>query len=92
VTRVLTLAVDRLEGRIAVLIADDGRELELPRRQLPKDARREGVVLRVELSERGEPIWSSARVDREEEQRRLDDARRRLDRLKATDPGGDVSL
>lgn len=91
-TLVLTLAVDRLEGRIAVLIGDDGREVELLRRQLPKDARREGAILHVELDESGGPIWSTARVDREEEQRRLDDARRRLERLKATDSGGDFSL
>ena len=91
-TRTLTLAVDRLEGKIAVLIADDGRELEVSRRQLPQDGRREGAVLRVDLNESGEPVWPSARVDREEEERRLDEARRRLDRLRATDPGGDVSL
>jgi hypothetical protein len=91
-SRTLTLVVDRLEGRIAVLIADDDSEIEVARRQLPKDGRREGAVLVVELDEESQPVWSSARVDREDEQRRLDDAQRRLDRLKATDPGGDVSL
>ena len=91
-TRILTLAVDRLEGKTAVLIGDDGRELEVSRRQLPQDGRREGAVLRVDLNERGELLWLSARVDREEEARRLDEARRRIDRLRSTDPGGDVSL
>jgi hypothetical protein len=91
-TRILTLAVDRLEARTAVLIADDGREYEVPRRQLPQDGRREGAVLRVDLSASGDPIWPSATVDREEEGRRLDEARRRLERLRSTDPGGDISL
>jgi len=91
-TRTLIFAVDRLEGRVAVLIADDGRELDVPRAKLPKDGRREGAIVNVELDQLNEPIWSTARVDRDEEHRRREDARRRLDRLKATDPGGDVSL
>ena len=91
-TRTLLLAVDRMEGKTAVLIADDDREFELPRRQLPKEARREGAVVRVNLDEGGKPLWATACVDRDEEHRRLEDARRRLDRLKSTDPGGDLSL
>ena len=91
-TRTLTFAVDRLEGDIAVLVGDDGRQLDIPRRQLPKDGQREGAVLRVEINEEGEPVWGHARVDREEERRRIADARERLRRLKATDPGGDISL
>ena len=91
-TRTLLLAVDRMEGKTAVLIADDDREFELPRRQLPKDARRQGAVIRVDLDERGAPLWATACADRDEERRRLDDARRRLERLKSKDPGGDVSL
>jgi hypothetical protein len=75
-----------------VLISGDGRELELPQRQLPKEARREGAVLHVDLDERAGPIWSTARPDCEEEQRRLDDARRRRERLRSTDPSGDLSL
>lgn len=91
-TRTITLVVDRLEGRTAVLIGDDDHEREVLRHKLPKDGRREGAVLRVELDQEAGPIWSTARVDRDEERRRLDDAQRRLDRLKATDPGGDISL
>lgn len=91
-TRAIILVVDRLEGRTAVLIDDDDREFTIPRRQLPDNGRREGAVLRVELDQEAGPIWSTARVDRDEERRRLDDAQRRLDRLKATDPGGDISL
>lgn len=88
----VTFTVDRLEARVAVLIDDDGRELEVARRRLPKDARREGAVVRVELDDDREPVWTTAAVDHEEERRRLGDARERLDRLKRSDPGGDVAL
>jgi hypothetical protein len=88
----IVYTVDRLEARVAILIDDDGRELEIPRRRLPKNARREGAVLRVELDGSGEPDWATAAVDAEEEERRLADARDRLNRLKQRDPGGDVVL
>ena len=88
----VTFTVDRLESRVAVLIDDDGRELEVARRRLPKDARREGAVLRVELDASGDPDWTTAAVDAEEEERRLGDARERLERLRRRDPGGDVVL
>jgi hypothetical protein len=88
----VTFTVDRLETRLAVLIDDDGREVEVARRQLPKDARREGAVLRVEVDASGDPDWSTAAIDTEEEERRLADARARLERLRGRDPGGDVVL
>ena len=88
----VTFTVDRLESRVAVLIDDDGRELEVARRRLPKDARREGAVFRVELDADGEPDWTTAALDAEEEGRRGADARARLARLKGRDPGGDVVL
>jgi len=85
--------VDRLEDKMAVLVADaDERQVDVPRRALPRDARREGAVLRVTLTDTGVPDWSTAEVDRAEEQRRLEEARERLDKLKASDPGGDISL
>lgn len=86
----VTFTVDRLEARVAVLLDDDGREFEVARRRLPKDARREGAVLRVEVDADGEPDWKTAAVDTDEEERRLGDARERLERLKGRDPGGDV--
>ena len=88
----VTFTVDRLDSRVAVLIDDDGRELEVARRRLPRDARREGAVLRVELDTSGEPDWATAAADTEEEERRLADARARLERLKGRNPGGDVVL
>lgn len=88
----VTFTVDRLEPRVAVLIDDDGRELEVARRRLPKDARREGAVLRVELDTNNELDWTTAAIDAEEEERRLADARARLERLRKRDPGGDVVL
>lgn len=91
-TRSRTITVDRLEGSVAVVVMDDGRQIDVPRRRLPKEGRREGAVMQVELNEKREPIWSTARVDRAEEQRRLEEARARLERLKSTDPGGDISL
>ena len=85
--------VDRLEGKVAVIIADDdGRHFDVPRSAIPKDARREGAVLRVKMSKAGEPDWNSAEVDRAEETRRLEDARKQLEKLKGSDPGGDISL
>jgi hypothetical protein len=53
---------------------------------------REGVVLRVRLDAGGKPDWSSATVDDAERERRLQEARDRLERLRRTDPGGDVVL
>jgi hypothetical protein len=88
----VTLTVDRLEARVALLIDDDGREREVARRRLPKDARREGAVLRVEIDADGGLDWTTAAVDAEEEKRRLADARERLERLRGRDPGGDVVL
>lgn len=88
-----TFVVDRIEGKMAVLVADaDERQIDVPRTALPKDARREGTVLRVQLDKTGQLDWSTAEVDRAEEQRRLEEARQRLDKLKASDPGGDISL
>ncbi|MGH7332219.1 MAG: DUF3006 domain-containing protein [Candidatus Rokuibacteriota bacterium] len=81
--------VDRMEGSIAVVIADDGRSFEVPRKVLPKGSG-EGTVLRVEGE--GVPDWSSAVIDAAERQRRLERARETLRRLGEADSGGDVQL
>ena len=82
--------VDRVEGKTAVVVGDDGRTFDVPTRDLPKGVR-EGTVLRVERA--AEPIdWSRAEIDAAERDRRLKAARKNLDRLSETDPGGDIEL
>ena len=83
--------VDRVEGRIAVLVADDdGETLDVPLNVLPHGLR-EGTVLRVTESE-GHPLWASAMLDEELRLRRLRQAETALNELKSRDPGGDIVL
>ena len=84
-------AVDRLEGDRVILIDDEGRQAERPQ---PSFAFRiaEGMVLRVPLDAHHQPNWAHAVRDEQAEQRRLNEARERLERLKRRDPGGDVRL
>ena len=83
--------VDRVEGRVAVLVADDdGCRTELPLARLP-DGVGEGAVLRVPQP-RGQPAWRRARVDEALRRARLEEAEGALDRLRRRDPGGDISL
>jgi hypothetical protein len=83
-------AVDRLEGKFAVVVGDDGKMIDVERSKLPRQVR-EGTVLRVRGGVTG-PDWSSAEVDRAEEERRRTAARKVLDDLKRSDPGGDIQL
>ena len=83
--------VDRVEGRIAVLVADDDEEtLDVPLNVLPHGLR-EGTVLRVTESE-GHPLWASAMLDEELRLKRLRQAETALHELKNRDPGGDIVL
>lgn len=84
--------VDRREGRMLVLVDDDDATVDVPADRLPKACRREGAVLRVPVDAAGDPLWSDARRDRAEEARRLADLARRAERLRRSDPGGDVVL
>jgi hypothetical protein len=84
-------SVDRLERAVAVLVGDDGVGRDVLKKTLPVKVR-EGVVLRVRLDAEGHPDWSSAAIDDAERERRLQEARDRLERLRGTDPGGDVVL
>ncbi len=84
-------AIDRLEGRMAVLVADDETIVDLPRRNLPARVR-EGTVLRVELGADGRPDWASAKIDDQERERRLKAAQEQLNRMSESDPGGDIKL
>lgn len=84
-------AVDRIEGPVAVLVGEDGREHAVPRARLPKGVV-EGCVLAAELGRTGRPKWASATLDEPERRRRMDEAERRLRELTRHDPGGDVVL
>lgn len=83
--------VDRIEGKIAVLIGDDGRSVDVPRQMLPAGVR-EGSVLQVRIGVDGSPDWSSGVLDEAEQERRVKTARETLARLGRRDPGGDVAL
>jgi hypothetical protein len=84
-------AVDRLERNIAVLVSDTGQTIDLPRLELP-DGLHEGSVLRVRFGAQNQPDWSSAVMDKEEEERRLKEAKNLLDEMKRSDRGGDITL
>jgi len=77
------LSLDRFEGKnksIAVLLADDGTALNVPKAFLPKWARTGDVlVLTIER-------------DAEETARLAAQTRQIQEDLKAKDPGGDLSL
>ena len=86
-----TWVVDRIEGEVAVLVADDNQEtLDMPLNILPRGLR-EGTVLRVTES-KGHPLWTSAMLDEELRLRSLKQAETALDELKNRDPGGDIVL
>jgi hypothetical protein len=84
-------AVDRLERNIVVLVSDTGETIDMPRVELPVGVR-EGAVLRVRFGAQNLPDWSSAVLDKEEEKRRLKEAKDILDDMKRSDPGGDITL
>jgi hypothetical protein len=77
------LSLDRFEGKnksIAVLVADDGTTLNVPKAFLPKGARTGDVlILTIER-------------DAEETARLAAQTRQIQKDLKAKDPGGDLSL
>lgn len=83
--------IDRLEGRIAVIVGDDGRTFDVPKRRLPPGSR-EGIVLRLETGGDQAPDWSRAVIDDAERTRRVEQARQLLRRLENSDPGGDITL
>lgn len=84
-------AVDRLEGEVAVLIADSGESTTVPVRELPTGIG-ERMVLRVPKDREGRPDWRSARIDEAETKRRKREAQEALKELRKRDPGGDIKL
>ncbi|HEU5261950.1 MAG TPA: DUF3006 domain-containing protein [Gemmatimonadales bacterium] len=83
--------IDRLEGRIAVIVGDDGRTFDVPKGRLPPGSR-EGMVLRLETEGGRAPDWSRAVIDDAERARRVQRAREMLRNLEESDPGGDITL
>ncbi|WP_165250730.1 DUF3006 domain-containing protein [Paludisphaera soli] len=79
----LQLSVDRFEGpdsSIAVLASEDGASLDVPRAWLPA-----GVAP-------GDVLTVTFRRDDEATRKLAADTKKVQDELKATDPGGDISL
>ncbi len=68
-------AVDRINGQIAVLADDEGRNVALPLARLPKGVKT-GSVLSIRLDKAETPSWSSAEIDEEEARRRSAEAER----------------
>lgn len=86
-------AVDRVEGRTVVLLADENeRQLDVDAGRLPRDCASGGAVIDVPVAPDGTFDWEDAVRNRAEEQRRLEEARLRLERLRRADDGGDVAL
>ncbi len=88
----MRVAVDRRESAVVVLIDDGGQTYEVTAKRLPSDCRKEGAVLDVPLSATGQPQWNEALRNRDEERKRTAEASERLQRLRGTDPGGDIQL
>ena len=79
----LRLSIDRFEGRkkeIAVLLTDDGTQINFPKRLLPKGVKA-GDILCFEIER-----------DPEATRQVSDQTRAVQDQLKKTDPGGDIRL
>lgn len=66
-------AVTRLDGTTATVVDDDGKQYAVPAARLPKGVR-EGVVLRVPIGTRDEPLWGDSTVDDAETTRRRESA------------------
>jgi DUF3006 family protein len=84
-------AVDRFGGTIAVLISDDGEQVDVERSRLPEGVQ-PGTVLSVSRDEVGNRRWENALVDDDEQARRLAEGEAILDELRKRDPGGDINL
>lgn len=84
--------VDRREADYFVVVDENGASFDVRSSNLPPQCRHEGAVLDVPQNSNGDPTWQQAKRNRSEEERRLRDAKARLDRLRRTDPGGDVEL
>jgi len=75
-----TLSFDRYEGRFAVLLTDEGQQIDFPKDLLPKEAK-PGDILSLTID-----------VDREATEALKKDTKELQDRLKKTDSGKDIEL
>jgi hypothetical protein len=89
--QVRVYVLDRIEGPMAVLLADDGQQEEVRIGELPSGAS-EGAVIRVPEDSTGDPIWTHAVIDLTEHESRVGDGEGVLRRLRKRDPGGDIVL
>jgi Protein of unknown function (DUF3006) len=92
VPKTLRVVVDRVDNKLAVLVDDADRSYHVSSAILRRGCRAEGAVLDAPLDADGKPQWSAAKRNWDEERRRVKEAAKALDRLRAKDPGGDVSL
>ncbi len=92
VVRSRVFVVDRREGNTLVVVGDDDRAIDVPAAHVPKSCRVEGAVLRIPLDQDGVPRWEDARRDRAEERQRIADLSQRAEKLRRSDPGGDIVL
>ena len=76
----LTLSFDRFEGRFAVLLTDDGKQVDFPKELLPKGAKP------------GDMLSLSIEVDREATKSLKNDTQALQDKLRKTDSGEDIKL
>ena len=74
------LSLDRFEGKLAVLLTDDGRQIDFPKSLLPKGVKA-GDILTFDIER-----------DLEATQRLKDDTKSLQDELRQRDPGGDIEL
>ena len=82
-SRTTSLSLDRFEGNghsIAVMLADDGATINIPRFLLPATAKA------------GEVFILTIVLDAEATQKLTDETRQVQDRLSNGDPGGDIRL
>ena len=80
VTMKTTLSFDRYEGRFAVLLTDEGQQIDFPKELLPKEAKP------------GDMLSFAIDVDREATEALKKDTKELQDRLKKTDSGKDIEL
>lgn len=90
--KTLRVVVDRIDNKLAVLVDDTNRAYNVSAAILRRGCRAEGAVLDAPIDDDGKPRWGDARRNWDEERRRLKAAEKQLDKLRDTDPGGDVSI